>query len=149
MLKVTTALKHRIFFIGSLIVFLISHLTLLAPPPTAKHHAACILIRVLTPCKPHGGGERVFCNPPFSQKAAFIAKAYDEVINGDCAIVVMVLPSNCTDCRAFHQYIYKKFFYEILSGRVSFVDPATGRAAKGNNSGTVIIYFKKDITARE
>lgn len=95
------------------------------------------------------GGERVFCNPPFSQKAAFIAKAYDEVINGDCVVVVMVLPSNCTDCRAFHQYIYKKFFYEILSGRVSFMDPATGRAAKGNNSGTIIIYFKKDITTRE
>lgn len=141
-------MKHRIFFTGSLIVFLILHLTLLAPPQTVKHRAACILIRALTPCKPRGG-ERVFCNPPFSQKAAFIAKAYDEVINGDCAIVVMVLPSNCTDCRAFHQYIYKKFFYEILSGRVSFVDPATGRAAKGNNSGTIIIYFKKDITTRE
>ena len=38
------------------------------------------------------GGERVFCNPPFSQKAAFIAKAYNEVINGQCAIVVIVLP---------------------------------------------------------
>lgn len=41
------------------------------------------------------GNERVFCNPPFSQKAAFIEKAYNEVINGDCPVCVMVLPSNC------------------------------------------------------
>lgn len=47
------------------------------------------------------GGERVFCNPPFSKKAEFIAKAYNEVINGECPVVVMVLPSNCQDGRAF------------------------------------------------
>lgn len=92
------------------------------------------------------GGERVFCNPPFSKKAEFIAKAYNEVVNGECSVVVMVLPSNCMDCRAFHKYIYKQFYYEILEGRVSFIDPTTGKAAKGNNSGTTIVYFKKGIT---
>lgn len=142
-------MKRRIFYTSSLTLFLTLRLTLLAPPLTAKHRKDYILIRVLTPCKHRGGGERVFCNPPFSQKAAFIAKAYNEVINGQCAIVVMVLPSNCTDCRAFHQYIYRQFHYDILSGRVSFMDPVTGRAAKGNNSGTLIVYFKKDITTRE
>lgn len=92
------------------------------------------------------GGDRVFCNPPFSQKAAFIKKAYDEVINGDCPIVVMVLPSNCHDSKAFQQYIKKNFFYETLAGRVAFIDPTTGKPMKGNNSGTTIVYFKKDIT---
>lgn len=90
--------------------------------------------------------ERVFCNPPFSKKAEFIAKAYNEVINGDCPIVVMVLPSNCHDCLAFQQYIKKQFFYETLLGRVAFINPTTGKQQKGNNSGTTIVYFKKDIT---
>lgn len=90
-------------------------------------------------------GGRVFCNPPFSQKAAFIKKAYDEVINGDCPVVVMVLPSNCQDSKAFQQYVKKNFFYETLSGRVAFIDPETKQPMKGNNSGTTIVYFKKDI----
>ena len=92
------------------------------------------------------GCERVFCNPPFSKKADFIKKAYNEVINGDCPICVMILPSNCQDSQAFQTYIKKNFFYETLAGRVSFIDPETNEPRKGNNSGTTIIYFKKDIT---
>lgn len=87
----------------------------------------------------------MFCNPPFSRKAKFIEKAYNEVINGDCPIVVMILPSNCQDCKAFQKYIKKNFFYETLEGRVAFIDPETGNPMKGNNSGTTIVYFKKDI----
>lgn len=30
------------------------------------------------------GKNRVFCNPPFSQKNAFIEKAYKEITEGDC-----------------------------------------------------------------
>lgn len=90
--------------------------------------------------------ERVFCNPPFSQKAAFIEKAYNEVINGDCPVCVMVIPSNCQDSKAFQKFIKKNFFFETLSGRVAFIDPETKQPMKGNNSGTTIVYFKKDIT---
>lgn len=89
---------------------------------------------------------RVFCNQPFSKKAQFIEKAYNEVINGDCPIVVMILPSNCQDSKAFQKYIKKNFFYETLQGRVSFIDPNTMQPLKQNNSGTTIVYFKKDIT---
>lgn len=88
----------------------------------------------------------MFCNPPYSQKAAFIKKAYEEVVNGECPVVVMVLPSNCQDSKAFQQYIKKNFFCETLSGRVAFIDPETKQPMKGNNSGTTIVYFKKDIT---
>lgn len=80
-----------------------------------------------------------------AKRAAFIKKAYDEVINGDCPVVVMVLPSNCQDSKAFQQYVKKNFFYETLSGRVAFIDPETKQPMKGNNSGTTIVYFKKDI----
>lgn len=92
------------------------------------------------------GENRVFCNPPFSKKKDFIEKAYEEVINRDCPIVVMILPSNCQDSKAFQKYIKKNFFYETLCGRVAFIDPENGEEKKGNNSGTTIVYFKKDIT---
>lgn len=92
------------------------------------------------------GDERIFCNPPFSKKAEFIEKAYNEVINGNCPICVMILPSNCQDSKAFQKYIKKNFFYETIQGRISFINPETNQPMKGNNSGTTIVYFKKDIT---
>ena len=90
-------------------------------------------------------GERCFCNPPFSKKKEFIEKADYEVQIGGCPVVVMVLPSNCMDSAVFQKVIKKKYFYEVLSGRVAFIHPETGLPMKGNNSGTVIVYFKKDI----
>lgn len=94
------------------------------------------------------GGERAFCNPPFSQKAEFIEKAHNEVLNGSCPICVMILPLNSMDTKAWHKFIEGKFHYEILEGRISFIDPATGQPKSGNNSGTVIVYFKKRIKVR-
>lgn len=129
----------------NLIGFSTLRLTLLAQKKIARRHAVYITTMASTRWLVRGG-ERVFCNPPFSKKAEFIAKAYDEVINGDCPVVVMVLPSNCQDSKAFQQYIKKNFFYETLSGRVAFIDPETGEPQQGNNSGTTIVYFKKDIT---
>lgn len=91
------------------------------------------------------GGERVFCNPPFSRKSEFIKKAYMEVLLHNCPVVVMVLPLNCMDSVAFQDLVYKYFDFEILRGRISFIDPTTKKPMKGNNSGTVIVYFKKRI----
>lgn len=88
---------------------------------------------------------RCFCNPPFSKKAAFIRKADKEVQSGNCSICVMILPLNCMDTKVFHDYIENKYHYEILQGRISFIDPETKLPKKGNNSGTVIVYFKKKI----
>lgn len=90
-------------------------------------------------------GHRVFCNPPFSQKADWIKKADYEVQNNNCPICVMILPSLCMDTKVWHEYIEGKYLYEILQGRISFIDPETGKSKSGNNSGTVIVYFKKKI----
>jgi len=91
------------------------------------------------------GGGRIFCNPPFSQKAKWIAKADYEVQEGGCPICVMVLPSLCMDTEAWHKYVEGKYHYEILKGRISFINPDTGKPQSGNNSGTVIVYFKKRV----
>lgn len=100
--------------------------------------------------KENWGGYRAFCNPPFSQKAKFIEKAHNEVQNGNCPICVMILPLNSMDTKAWHKFIEGRYHYEILQGRISFIDPDTGKPKSGNNSGTVIVYFKKRIsTGRE
>jgi len=88
---------------------------------------------------------RCFCNPPFSKKAEFIKKAVEELEKGYLYICVMILPLNCMDTKVWHEYIEGKFYYEILQGRIAFIDPETRRPKKGNNSGTVIVYFKKKI----
>lgn len=120
----------------------------------------CLVIEKLTTCSLYRGmyhdkgidglkesweDERCFCNPPFSNKAKWIEKAYNEVVGGGCPVCVMVLPSNCLDSKAWHKFIEGKFYYEILQGRVSFIDPETQKPKSGNNSGTVIVYFKKKI----
>ena len=88
---------------------------------------------------------RCFCNPPFSQKADFIKKADKEVKLGICPICVMILPLNCMDTKIWHEVIEGHYYYEILKGRIAFIDPETKKPKKGNNSGTVIVYFKKRI----
>lgn len=89
--------------------------------------------------------ERVFCNPPFSTKAKWIEKAHNSVQNDGCPICVMILPTNCIESEAFQKYIYPNYHFEVLKGRVCFIDPETKQPKQGNNSGTIIVYFKKRI----
>lgn len=88
---------------------------------------------------------RCFCNPPFSKKAEFIRKADEQVNEGNCHICVMILPLNCMDTKVWHEVIENKYHYEVLKGRIAFIDSLTKLPRKGNNSGTVIVYFKKKI----
>ena len=92
---------------------------------------------------------RCFCNPPFSTKADWIKKADNEVQNNNCPICVMILPSLCMSTDFWHDYIEGKYLYEVLRQRISFIDPKTNKPKNGNNSGTVIVYFKKYITTKE
>lgn len=91
------------------------------------------------------GNCRVFCNPPFSLKAEFIRKADEQVQAKHCPICVMILPLNCMDTKVWHEVIENRYHYEILKGRIAFINPETKQPQKGNNSGTVIVYFKKRI----
>jgi len=77
-----------------------------------------------------------------------MAKAHDEVLSGNCSLCVMILPILAMDTIAWHKYVEGKFHYEVLAGRISFIDPETGKPKSGNNSGTVIVYFKQKIRTR-
>lgn len=67
------------------------------------------------------GGERAFCNPPYSNIKEWVAKAcYEGERKG---LVVMLIPAR-TDTRWFHTFIYQNERIEIrfIKGRLKFGD---------------------------
>ena len=64
------------------------------------------------------GGYRVFCNPPYSDIATWVKKAYEEG-HKENTIVVLLLYSR-TDTKYFHDYIIHRSEIRILKGRVKF-----------------------------
>lgn len=71
------------------------------------------------------GGERVWCNPPYSEIAKWCEKAFYET-KQENTIVVMLIPSR-TDTRYFHDYIYNRTEIRFVKGRLKFGDQ-TGSA---------------------
>lgn len=60
------------------------------------------------------------------------------------SIVVMILPLNSVSNPIFNDKVFGKYFYEILTGRISFLDQ-NNKPVNGNQTGTIVIYFKKRI----
>jgi hypothetical protein len=93
---------------------------------------------------------RVFVNPPFSNKSAFLQKAIDEVENTDC---IFVLTPDSTDVKSWwHTYIAAEADYIWFSeGRVSYIVPHShadefdkyegGEQANSPTFGTAISVF--------
>lgn len=90
----------------------------------------------------------IFCNPPFSMKSEFILKAINEVESRRANIVVMLLPLNSISNKIYHEKVFGKYEYEVLKGRISFLD-LENKPVKYNDTGTIIIYFKNKIIVRE
>jgi len=63
-------------------------------------------------------GHRVFCNPPYSDIAQWVEKAFRETRN-DNTLVVMLIPSR-TDTKYFHNFIYNRAEIRFVKGRVRF-----------------------------
>ena len=84
-------------------------------------------------------GYRVFCNPPYgrNETGKWCKKAYEEVFNGDCELVVMLLPAR-TDTKWFHEYCYGKAEIRFIKGRLKFGD--------GKNSApfpSMLVIYRK------
>lgn len=64
---------------------------------------------------------QVYCNPPYGKETKkWIQKALNEVNEGHCHRVVMLLPAR-TDCQWFHQiYNREGVTIEFLKGRLKF-----------------------------
>lgn len=64
------------------------------------------------------GGSVVFCNPPYSEAAKWVEKAYRESQKPN-TVVVMLIPSR-TDTRYFHDYIWHRSEIRFIKGRLRF-----------------------------
>lgn len=66
-----------------------------------------------------GGGQVVFCNPPYGRELPkWVRKCHEESRH---ATVVMLIPAR-TDTRWFHDYIYNKAEIRFIKGRLKFND---------------------------
>lgn len=72
-------------------------------------------------------GERVWCNPPYSDIESWVEKAWNE-FDDDATLVVMLLPANRTEQgwwqRHVEPYLRERredFAVEFLSGRLRFI----------------------------
>lgn len=70
--------------------------------------------------KQNWGGQRVFCNPPYSNISSWVEKAFRETRN-DNTLVVLLIPAR-TDTRYFHDFIYQRAEIRFIKGRLKFGD---------------------------
>ena len=63
-------------------------------------------------------GQVVFCNPPYSQAAQWIEKAYQEGHQTNTTVVLLI-PAR-TDTRYFHNYILNRAEVRFIKGRLKF-----------------------------
>lgn len=76
-------------------------------------------------------GERVWCNPPYSQIGPWVAKAAMETgFGGECELAVLLLPANRTEQGWWQQHVEpirdrpgSSLRVEFLSGRMRFIVP--------------------------
>ena len=74
-------------------------------------------------CASRGGGETVFCNPPYGRAIKdWVKKCYEEAQQPNTTVVLLI-PAR-TDTAYFHDYIYQKENVEtrFLRGRLKFGD---------------------------
>lgn len=63
--------------------------------------------------------DQVFCNPPYSEIAKWVAKAQDEVNLGHCKRVCMLVPAR-TDTRWFSSAFARASLLLLIKGRLKF-----------------------------
>lgn len=64
---------------------------------------------------------RVFCNPPYGKDIKkWVKKAHDSVKDGDCTLVVLLIPAR-TDTAYFHDYCIGHEV-KFIKGRLKFGD---------------------------
>lgn len=89
------------------------------------------------------GGERAWCNPPFSALPAWVAKAWDETAawprpTGPCELVVMLLPANRTEQPWWHEFIEPHRDRPDGRVRTQFVRRRRSFASEANPAGKFV-----------
>jgi site-specific DNA-methyltransferase (adenine-specific) len=82
-------------------------------------------------------GKSTFCNPPYSNVAAWIRKAHAEWELGK---TVVMLINSITDTKAFHDYIYGQAELRFIKGRIKFIQEGVKPAP--NVKPSMLVIFR-------
>lgn len=99
----------------------------LTPAPRRKTPNAPGTIRGSRTASPKiGGGQKVFCNPPYGREISkWVRKCWEESRKPD-TLCVMLIPAR-TDTAYFHDYIYKQAReVRFIRGRLHFNESKCG-----------------------
>ena len=91
-------------------------------------------------------GTSTFCNPPYSNVALWIEKAYNESKKGK---KVVMLINAITDTVAFHKYIYGKAELRFIKGRLSFINAEEPTKKQPNVKPSMIVIFNEGATSSD
>ena len=81
------------------------------------------------------GGHRVFCNPPYSQAAKWVEKAYREACKDNTLVVLLIFSR--TDTKYFQNFIYHRAEIRFVRGRLKF-----GNAKYNAPFPSMIVIFR-------
>jgi len=92
--------------------------------------------------------ERVWCNPPYSDLAPWVSKAYHET---NAEVIVMLLPANRTE-QPFWQLCVEPFrdrggrlTTRFISGRLRFGNPGLKPTTGGAPFGSVLLVWRRQF----
>lgn len=86
-----------------------------------------------------GGGEIVWCNPPYGREITkWVEKGHRSAKN-EGAVVVMLLPAR-TDTKWFHDYIYGHAEITFVRGRLKF-----GGCKNSAPFPSMVVVFRKGL----
>jgi len=97
-------------------------------------------------------GERVWCNPPYSDVGAWVRKAWREWTDG-AELIVMLLPANRCEQGWWQEHVEphrdrpgSPLCVEFLRGRMRFVRPGTVIGPKGDRPpfGCCLLIWSRD-----
>jgi phage N-6-adenine-methyltransferase len=103
--------------------------------------------------------QHVWCNPPYSKIAPWVAKAHEwrmhrngalgpRAERSDAATLLMLLPANRTEQPWWQQHVepYRRMpsvlDVHFLAGRQKFIRGTTGEKPQGNPCGSVLLVFR-------
>lgn len=78
---------------------------------------------------------RCFCNPPYSQIAEWVKKAYHES-HEPGTVVVLLIPAR-TDTKYFQEYIYHRAEVRFIKGRLKF-----GKSKNAAPFPSMVVIFR-------
>ena len=123
----------------------------------AAHNAKCVRYYTIDDdgLEQPWTGERVWCNPPYSNIGAWVRKAWAEApgVNAGAELIVMLLPANRTEQRWWQEWVEPwrdrgRLTVEFLPGRMRFDRPGVVIGPKGDRppSGCCLLIWTKEKT---